>query len=168
MSRNGNINRQSFNLRKKNISVQSRKAECSKRTMWTVYLKHGRRFVHFLFCCVSLQIELIHTNQDYVISSEEKSCEQLSISEVVLNKTWWRHEMETFSALLAICAGNSPVTGEFHAQRPVTRSFDIFFDLSLNKRLNKQSWGWWYETPSRPLWRHCNKYVNKFYELSKS
>ena len=43
--------------------------------------------------------------------------------------------METFSALLAICAGNSPVTGEFPAQRPVTRSFDIFFDLHLNKRL---------------------------------
>ena len=43
--------------------------------------------------------------------------------------------METFSALLAFCAGNSPVTGEFHAQRPVTRSFDVFFDLRLNKRL---------------------------------
>ena len=43
-----------------------------------------------------------------------------------------------FSALLAICAGNSPVTGEFPAQRPVTRSFDIFFDLRLNKRLSKQ------------------------------
>ena len=42
------------------------------------------------------------------------------------------------SALLAICAGNSPVTGEFPAQRPVTRSFDIFFDLRLNKRLSKQ------------------------------
>ena len=46
--------------------------------------------------------------------------------------------METFSALLALCAGNSPVTGEFPSQRPVTRSFDIFFDLSLNKRLSKQ------------------------------
>ena len=42
---------------------------------------------------------------------------------------WWRHQMETFSALLAICAGNSPVPGEFPAQRPVTRSFDVFFDL---------------------------------------
>ena len=70
--------------------------------------------------------------------------------------SWWRHKMETFSALLAICAGNSPVTGEFPAQRPVTRSFDVFFDLHLNKRLSKQSWGWWFHTPSRPLWRHCN------------
>ena len=45
--------------------------------------------------------------------------------------------METFSALLAICVGSSPVTGEFSAQLPVTRSFDVFFDLRLNKRLSK-------------------------------
>ena len=69
---------------------------------------------------------------------------------------WWRHQMETFSALLTICAGNSPGTGEFPAQRPVTRSFDVFFDLRPNKRLSKQSWGWWFETPSPPLWRHRN------------
>ena len=47
--------------------------------------------------------------------------------------------METLSALLALCAGNSPVTGEFPAQKPVTRSFDVFFDLRLSARLNKQS-----------------------------
>ena len=45
--------------------------------------------------------------------------------------------MEIFSALLAICAGNSPVTGEFPAQRPVNRSFDVFFYLRLNKLLSK-------------------------------
>ena len=69
---------------------------------------------------------------------------------------WWRHQMEAFSALLAICAGNLPVTGEFPTQRPVTRSLYVFFDLRLSQRLNKQTWGWWFETPSRPLWRHCN------------
>ena len=63
---------------------------------------------------------------------------------------------EAFSALLAICAGNSPVTDEFPAQRPVTRSFDVLFDLHLNKRLSKEWRGWWYETPSRPLCRHYN------------
>ena len=73
-----------------------------------------------------------------------------------LRNTWWRHQMETFSALLAICAGNSPVAGEFPAQRPVTRSFGVFFDRSLNERLSKQSWGWCFETLSRPLWRHSN------------
>ena len=73
-----------------------------------------------------------------------------------LSRLWWRHQMETFSALLAIYAGNSQVTGEYPAQRPLTHSFDIFFDLRLNKRLSKQSWGWWFETPSCPLWPHCN------------
>ena len=71
--------------------------------------------------------------------------------------------MEVFSALLSICVGNLPVTGESpppppppppphthtHTQRPVTRSLDVFFDLRLNKRLSKQWWGWWFETPSR-------------------
>ena len=42
------------------------------------------------------------------------------------------------------------------SQRQVTRSFDIFFDLRLNKRLSKQSLSWWFETPSCSLWRHCN------------
>ena len=55
-------------------------------------------------------------------------------------KSWWRHQMETFSALLVLCAGNSLVTGEFPSQRP--RSFDVFFHLCLNKRLSKQSRGW--------------------------
>ena len=74
-------------------------------------------------------------------------------------KPWWRHQMETFSALLAICAGNSPVPGEFPAQRPVTRSFDVFIDLRLNKRLSKQSRGWRFEALPRPLWRHSNAVI---------
>ena len=45
--------------------------------------------------------------------------------------------------------------GEFPTQRPVTRSFGVFFDLRLNKRLSKQLWGWWFETPSWSLRRHC-------------
>ena len=69
---------------------------------------------------------------------------------------WWRHQTETFSALLAISAGNSSVPGVMPAQRPVTRSFDFFFDLCLNKWLSKQSWGWWFGTLSCPLWRQCN------------
>ena len=76
--------------------------------------------------------------------------------------TWWRHQMETFSTLLALSAGNSLVTGEFPAQRPVTRSCDVFFDLRLNKqRWRKQSWGWWFETSPHPLWRHCNDIIRK-------
>ena len=73
--------------------------------------------------------------------------------------SWCCHQMETFSALLAICACNSPVTDEFPAQRPVTQSFGVFFGLHLNKRLSKQSWSWLFEAPSRPLWRHNNVWV---------
>ena len=73
---------------------------------------------------------------------------------------WWRHQMETFSALLALCAEDSPVTDEFPSQRSVTQSFEVFFDLGLSNRLSKHSWGWWFETPSCPLWRHCNGYLS--------
>ena len=65
--------------------------------------------------------------------------------------------METFSTLLAICGGNSAVTSEFPAQKPVTPSFNVFFDLHLNTRLSKQSWRRWFETLSHTLWRHCNR-----------
>ena len=69
--------------------------------------------------------------------------------------TWWRHQTETFSAL--------PVTGEFPAQTPVTRRFDVFFDLCLNKRLSKQWWGWWFEAPLRSFWRHYNEAIIRSY-----
>ena len=66
--------------------------------------------------------------------------------------------METFSALLAICAGNSPVPGEFPAQRPGTRSFDVFFDLCQNKWLSKQSSGWWFDRA------HCDVILMQCYK----
>ena len=58
----------------------------------------------------------------------------VQVSDAVVHFPWWRHQMETFSALLALCVGNSPVTGEFPSQRPVTWIFDVFFDLRRNKR----------------------------------
>ena len=64
--------------------------------------------------------------------------------------------METFSALLAFCAGNSLVIGKLPARRPVTWSFDGCFVLRLNKQWSKQSWGQWLGTLSRSLWRQCN------------
>ena len=69
--------------------------------------------------------------------------------------TWWRHQMETVSALLAFCEGHPPVTDGFPSQKPVTQNFEVFFDVRLNKRLSKQWRCWWFETPCRPLWRHC-------------
>ena len=86
-------------------------------------------------------------------------------SAMMSSPTWWRHQMEPFSALLALCVGNSPVPGEFPTQRPVTRSFGVFFDLRPNRRLSKQWWGWWFETSSRPLWRHRNVMKTIFLKL---
>ena len=91
---------------------------------------------------------------------------QIDTPYLALSCVWWRHQIETFSALLPICAGNSLVPREFPAQRPVKRSFDVFIDLCLNKRLSKQSWGWWFETLSRHLWRRCNELWDVCYELT--
>ena len=60
-----------------------------------------------------------------------------------------------FRATGHLC-GDFTGPGEFPTQRPVMRSFGVYFDLSQNKRLSKQSWGWWFETPSCSLWRHRN------------
>ena len=70
--------------------------------------------------------------------------------------------MQTFAALLALCAGNSLVTGEFPAQRPVTRGFDVFFDLRLNKQPSKQSICRWFETSSRSLLRYGD--ISQYFE----
>ena len=93
-----------------------------------------------------------HLNPDRTTSRAMKI---LNADVLCFQRPWWRHQMETFSALLGLCAGNSLVTGEFPSQKPVTRSFDVFFDLGLNKRLSKQSRRWYFETPSCSLWRHC-------------
>ena len=71
-----------------------------------------------------------------------------------LGVAWWHPQMETFSAF---CTRNSPVTGEFPSQRHMTWSFNVFCHLRLNKRLRRQSWGWWFQTQSRLLWRHCSE-----------
>ena len=76
-----------------------------------------------------------------------------------LIKSWWRHQTETLSALLVLREGNPSVTGGFPSQRPVTRTFDVFFGVHPDKRLRKQTRCWWFETPWRSLWRHCNVLV---------
>ena len=81
------------------------------------------------------------------------------VGEMVLSlfpHPWWRHQMETFFRV------TGPLCGEFTGYRwiPHTKAsdaeFDVFIDLCMNKWLSKQSWGCWFETPSRSLWRHCN------------
>ena len=75
---------------------------------------------------------------------------QLSVQPVMKISSKWLHFR------FSVCAGNSPVSGEFPVQRPVTRSFDVFFDLHLIKLLSKHSLGWWFQTLSCQLWRHRN------------
>ena len=65
--------------------------------------------------------------------------------------------METFLMLLALSEGHPPVISGLLAQKPVTRSFDVFFDLRLNKQLSKQSRHQWFEMPLCSLWRYCNE-----------
>ena len=124
--------------------------QCTANHVW--YIKHANdRWLCFLTRMWGKVLVVIH----YTVSinfrqiRKDRSC---SVS-------WRRHHMNTFSALLAICAGNSPVPGDFPAQRPVMRSFDVFFDLRLNKWLSKHSWGWWFEKLSCTLWRHCNVFT---------
>ena len=71
--------------------------------------------------------------------------------------------MEIFSALLAICAGNSPVpVNSPHKGQWCGALMVVLFYLRLNKRLSKQSWGCWFETLPRPLWCHSNGWINTF------
>ena len=110
------------------------------------------RHIHFM----------IHIVDSATLVSLLFNCASVTlISAVVIfhsksHRIWWRHQMESFSTLLALCVGNSMVTGEFPTQRPVTRSFDVYSDLCLNKRLCEQSRDCWFDSPSRSLWRHSN------------
>ena len=118
----------------------------------------GYRFDHLISGYLDMPVLLmVPIWVKYTVMHDHISYDQNSHRDSrVYIMSWCRHQMETFSALLAFYAGNSPLPGEFPAQRPVTRSFDVFVDLRPNKRLSKQWWGWWFETPSGPLCRHCS------------
>ena len=76
--------------------------------------------------------------------------------------SWWRHEMEIFSALLALCTGNSPVTVNSPHKGQWRGALMFSLICVLNTQLSKQSWGWWFETQSRLLWRHCNAWRRRY------
>ena len=84
---------------------------CCDMILWYL-LFHDIRFSH-----ISFQIDEMIIHSDIT---------PLKSSSTVTTLPWWHHQMETFSALLAICAGDSPVTGEYPGQRPVTRSFQLW------------------------------------------
>ena len=121
------------------------------KSLWT--LCYGKYFLILLALCEG-NAKRGHADLWYFLSCESQHANEPTADSTLV--TWWRHQMETLSALLAICAGNSPAPSEFPAQRPVTRGFDVFFDLHPNKRLRKQRWGWWFEMPPCPSRRHRN------------
>ena len=82
-----------------------------------------------------------------------------SVSALVLQQGSISHMMTSSNGNIFRVTGPLCGPGEFPTQRPVTRSFDVFFDLCQNKQLSKQSWGWWFETPSWSLWRQCNEMI---------
>ena len=108
----------------------------------------------------------MHMSVNWVISAYENgfwSVEQTSVKYITKCKHFLWHMMTSsngniFRVTGPLC-GEFIGPGEFPTQRPVTRSFDVFFDLRLNKRLSKQPWGWWFEKPSWSLWRQCNEIV---------
>ena len=115
---------------------------------------HLLKTERFLQCVMLLLLKTIYRKYFYAPTTNKISLLPFLQPQRLI--VWWRHQMETISALLALCTGNSPVTGEFPLQRPVTLSFDVFFDLRLKKWLWKQSIPRWFETLSPSLWRHCH------------
>ena len=92
--------------------------------------------------------------------SSKLSEAQREVSQTQIQTEIWLYMMTSSNGnifrLNGPLCGEFTGPGEFPAHRPVTRGFGVFFDLRLNKRLSKQPWGWWFETPPRSLWRHCN------------
>ena len=120
---------------------------------WNPVLKHKHRLpclaLHFKWLC-RLTLSSAH-----YIDVTKTSCRLMSC----IDLSWWRHQMEAFSAnYWAFGRLYGEFTGDrwIPRTRPVMWSFDYFFNLHPNKRLCKQWWGLWFETPSCPLWRHFN------------
>ena len=126
------------------------------RVTWNAIIRIIMTVIEFCASGTSLLLALRRTDGGIVPSN--RCLLSVARTEGVLSPSWpynevikWKH----FRVTGPLC-GNSPVTSEFPSQRPVTRIFDLFFDLRQNKQLSKQSRRRWFETPSRSLWCHCN------------
>ena len=124
----------------------SKKSEDFLLTNITIIIRTLR--ASLCLCCDYAATVLVNILQGNLFGTQMSTCTGTG--------PWWRHQIDTFSMLLALCEGNPSVTEGFPSQRSVTRSFDVFFDVRLNKRLKKKSRYRRFETPWRSLWRHCN------------
>ena len=129
--------------------------ELIRKSTWTLWLPNSDHLAQGPVSQVGLCILCIVPGPDSMcwLSLFTSTSFQHSLGH---KSSWWRHQMETYSVYLALSVWTSPVTSEFPAQRPVAQSFDVSFDLCLNKQLCKQLWGWWFETPLHSLWCHSN------------
>ena len=147
-----------------NVSFSMKKIEFRSKFRWRLFLRAqliiSQYFVVWWFGNEQATSHYLNrcwpsSMTTYGVVRLNESCFQMRVLHPYLVITcacaWWRHRMETFSVLQALCAGNSLVTGEFPPQRLVARSVDVFCDLRMNKQMSKQSWGWWFETPSCSL-----------------
>ena len=121
------INISLFNFQYLIISIHYANLHFLTSCVWILYLS-------LLISCSCYKIHIKYGTRYDWLSYIKVSSPQASW---LVIHAWWRHQMETFSALLVLCAGNSPVTGEFPSQRPVTRSFDVFCYMLANKGLRK-------------------------------
>ena len=120
----------------------------------------------WLYNVTSSLIGWAHTQNDpcfYIISTSEQTTYQLGPSFYHDDVIKWKHFPRYWPFVRGI--HRSPFFGEFPSQRSVMQNFDVFFDLRPNKLLSKQSWGWWFETPLRPLWRHRNDLVRSAWSM---
>ena len=101
---------------------------------------------------------LQHTSVSAIYIYNNKISQQLQVSDMNKNAStcMMTSSNGNIFRVTGLLCGEFTGPGEFPTQRSVTRSFDVFFDLRLNKRLSKQPWGWWFESPSWSLWRQCN------------
>ena len=90
----------------------------------------------YIFCGTRVKTHIILSRQCPLVGFEHMNEWALIRPNVCIYRqahyviAWWRHQLETFSGLLDLCEGNPSAT--IPKQRPVTRSFDVFFDLRLN------------------------------------
>ena len=104
-----------------------------KEVSWYIwYLMHGSCMCFIInttyFYVIAVNVLSVSIKETYCLLTWQQTSDRSNGIH-----TWWRHQMETFSAILFLCVGNSPVTSEFPSQRPAPRSFDVFYPC-LNKR----------------------------------
>ena len=99
---------------------------------------------------------MISTDQLGLSILKGPSCAIKQISKIFTQ--WWGPEVPRWEWLPTIWLVQ--YISRIQIKMSLLPVFDVFFDLRLDKRLRKQWWGWWFETPSRPLYCHYNAYRN--------